>query len=159
RSIGVCNPVEVPFNTENEISELIVVSELACSNECSVVVYAVAQAQAEETVGHVTSAPGSTDVGAEVESSPTEGRSHIDWRRRIDRRTRANFSGIRSHRKCQQRRYGGGRMEQLAHGSSPHFEWNALNSKDRFSANPLSRPMKESLSLLRNYNKARCPLL
>src|SRR6516162_8102376 len=122
RSIGVCNPVEVPFNTENEISELIVVSELASSDECSVVVYAVAQAQAEETVGHVTSAPGSTDVGAEVESSPTEGRSHIDWRRRIDRRTRANFSGIRSHRKCQQRCYGGGRMEQLAHGSSPHFE-------------------------------------
>src|SRR5262249_53127625 len=122
RSIGVCNPVEVPFNTENEISGLIVVSELASSDECPVVVYAVAQAQAEETVGHVTSAPGSTDVGAEVESSPTERRSHIDWRRRIDRRTRANFSGIRRHRKCQQRRYSGGRMEQLAHGSSPHFE-------------------------------------
>jgi hypothetical protein len=33
RSIGVCNPVEVPFNTENEISELIVVSELASSDE------------------------------------------------------------------------------------------------------------------------------
>jgi hypothetical protein len=114
-------PVEVPFNTENEISGLIVVSELASSDECPVVVYAVAQAQAEETVGHATSAPGSTDVGAEVESSPTERRSHIDWRRRIDRRTRANFSGIRRHRKCQRRRYGG-RMEQLAHGSPPHFE-------------------------------------
>ena len=122
RSIGVCNPVEVPFNTENEIAELIVESELASSDECPVIVYAVAQAQAEETVGHVTSTPGSTDVGAEVESSPTERRSHIDWWRRIDRRPRANFSSIRRHRKCQQRRCGGGRMEQLAYGSPPHFE-------------------------------------
>src|ERR1700704_4317107 len=112
RSVGVRNPVEVPFNTENEIAELIVESELASSDECPVVVYAVAQAQAEETVGHVTSAPGFTDVGAEVESSPTKRRSQIDWRRCIDRRARANFSGIRSHRKCQQRRCRGGRMEQ-----------------------------------------------
>ena len=100
---------------------------------------------------------GSTDVGAEVESSPTERRSYIDWRRRIDRRTRANFSGIRRYRKCQQRRYGGSRMEQLAHALpriSNEMHQN-LNSKDPFSANPLSRPMKESLSLLRNYNKAR----
>ena len=89
-------------------------------DECASVVY-IAEAQTEEGVGQITLAPGSAEVGADVESSPTERRSHIDWRRRIDRKTRANFSGIRRHRKCQQRRYGG-RMEQLAHGSPPHFE-------------------------------------
>src|SRR5207253_9481092 len=68
RSIGACNPVEVPFNSENEISELIVVSELASSDECSVVVYAVAQAEAEETVGHVTSAPRSEEHTSELQS-------------------------------------------------------------------------------------------
>jgi hypothetical protein len=82
-------------------------------------IWGIPQRPLQETVGHVTSAPGSTDVGAEVESSPTERRSHIDWRRRIDRRARANFSGIRRHRKCQQRRYGDGRMEPVLLGEVP----------------------------------------
>ena len=47
--VGVRSPVEVPFNTENEIAELIVESELASCDECPVVVY-VAEVQAEETI-------------------------------------------------------------------------------------------------------------
>src|SRR5262249_17704957 len=123
RTVGVRNPVEVPFNAENEIAELIVESELASSDECALVV-SVAEAQAEETIGHITLDPSSTEIDAEVESSPTERRSHIDRRRRIGRRTRATFRGIRSHRKWQQCRYGGSRMEQPANGSPPHFELN-----------------------------------
>ena len=38
RAVGVRNPVEVPFNTENEIAELIVESELASSDESAFVV-------------------------------------------------------------------------------------------------------------------------
>src|SRR6266478_369590 len=43
----------------------------------------------------------------------------------------------------------------------PHFERNALKILilNPFSANPISRLMKESLSLLRNYNKARLSLV
>src|SRR5215813_5164206 len=39
RTVGGRNAVEVPFNTENEIAELIVESELASSDECALVVY------------------------------------------------------------------------------------------------------------------------
>src|SRR5262245_56899089 len=82
------------------------------------VVY-IAEVQAEESVGQITLAPGSAEVGADVESSPTERLNHIDRRRRIDRRARANVSGVRNYRKCQQRRHGGGRLEQSAHVSPP----------------------------------------
>src|SRR5262249_41017925 len=126
RTVGVRDPVEVPFNTENQITELIVESELASSDECALVV-SVAEPQAEETIGHITLVPSSTQIDADVESSPTERRSHIDRRSRIDRRARANFSGIRGHRQCQQRRYDGGRMQQLVHVCPPHFQEITLN--------------------------------
>src|SRR5262249_46622433 len=70
RTVGVRNPVEVPFNTENQIAELIVESELASSDECALVV-SVAEPQAEETIGHITLVPSSTQIDADVESSPT----------------------------------------------------------------------------------------
>src|SRR5262249_42357887 len=70
RTVGVRNPVEVPFNTENQITELIVESELASSDECALVV-SVAEPQAEETIGHITLVPSSTQIDADVESSPT----------------------------------------------------------------------------------------
>src|SRR5258708_5619159 len=71
RTVGGCNPIDVRFNAKNEIAELIVESELASSDECALVVY-IAEAQAEESVGQITLAPGSAEVGADVESSPTE---------------------------------------------------------------------------------------
>src|SRR5262245_66583167 len=84
RTVGGRNAIEVRFNAKNEIAELIVESELASSDECALVVY-IAEVQAEESVGQITLAPGSAEVGADVESSQTEWRSHVDRRRRIDR--------------------------------------------------------------------------
>ena len=72
RTVGGCNPIDVRFNAKDEIAELIVESELASCDECALVVYIV-EAQAEESVGQITLAPGSAEVGADVESSPTEG--------------------------------------------------------------------------------------
>ena len=77
RTIGARNAIEVRFNAKDEIAKLIVVSELASSDECALVVY-IAEAQAEESVGQITLAPGSAEVGADVESSPTERRRQID---------------------------------------------------------------------------------
>jgi hypothetical protein len=52
-------------------------------------------------------------------------------------------------------------MEQLAHGSPPAFrkKCTEILILNPFSANPISGLMKESLSLLRNYNKARLSLV
>jgi hypothetical protein len=77
RTVGARNAIEVRFNAKNEIAKLIVVSELASSDECALVV-CIAEAQAEESVGQITLAPGSAEVGADVESSPTERRRQID---------------------------------------------------------------------------------
>src|SRR5262249_42834344 len=49
RTAGVRNPVDVPFNTDNETAELIVESDLASSDECAFVV-CIGEAEAEETV-------------------------------------------------------------------------------------------------------------
>jgi len=88
RTVGGRNAIEVRFNAKNEIAELIVESELASSDECALVVY-IAEAQAEESVGQITFAPGSAKVGADVESSPTERGRQIDCRR--------NWTRIRRH--------------------------------------------------------------
>jgi hypothetical protein len=50
---------------------LVVESELTSTNEYPVVIY-VAEIQPKEAVGDITSAPGTTDVAANVKSSPTE---------------------------------------------------------------------------------------
>src|SRR5262249_36129724 len=102
RTVGGRNAVEVPFNTENEIAELIVEHKLASSDECALVVY-ISEAKAEESVVQISLAPGSTEVGADVEASPTERRRQIDWRRNRTR-IRRYLSGIRGHRQCKQRR-------------------------------------------------------
>src|SRR5262249_59849379 len=78
RTVGARNAIELRFNAKNEIAKLIVVSELASSDECALVVYIV-EVQAEERVGQITLAPGPAEVGADVESSPTALRSHINW--------------------------------------------------------------------------------
>jgi len=91
----VATPIDVRFNAKDEIAELIVESELASSDECALVVY-IAEAQAEESVGQITLAPGSAEVGADVESSPTERLRQIDWRRNRTR-IRRHVSGIRGH--------------------------------------------------------------
>src|SRR5262249_53749988 len=103
RTVGGRSAIKVRFNASNEIAELIVVSELASSNECAPVVY-IAEVQAEETVGQITLAPGSAKVGADVETSPTERRRHIDGRRNRTR-IRRYLSGICDHAQCKQRRW------------------------------------------------------
>src|SRR5262244_85132 len=103
------NAIEVRFNAKNEIAKLIVVSELAYSDECALVVY-IAEAQAEESVGQITLAPSSAEVGADVESGPSERRRQIDWRRNRTR-IRRHFSGIRGHQRCLQHRQRGGRTK------------------------------------------------
>src|SRR5262249_10632350 len=102
RAVGGVNPIDVRFNAKNETAELIVESELASRDECAPVVY-IAEAQAEESVGQIPLAPGSTEVGADIESSPSERRRQIDWRRNRTR-IRRYLSGIRDHRQCKQRR-------------------------------------------------------
>src|SRR4029077_19962457 len=62
RTVGSRNAIEVRFNAKNEIPKLIVKSELASADECAPVVY-IAEAQAEESVGQITLAPGSPRLG------------------------------------------------------------------------------------------------
>src|SRR5262245_34344996 len=119
RTVGGRNATEVRFNAKNEIAELIVESELASSDECALVVY-IAEAQTEESVGQITFAPGSAKVGADVESSPSERRRQIDWRR--DRtRIRRHISGIRGHQSWQQPRQRSGRIKKLPHDCPPNI--------------------------------------
>src|SRR5262249_43446078 len=117
RTVGGRNAIEVCFNAKNEITELIVVSELTSSDECTPVVY-IAEAQAEESVGQITLAPGYAEVEAEVKSSPTKRRRHVS-RRSNRRRVRWHLSGIRGHQRCQQHRQCGGRIKKLAHDCPP----------------------------------------
>jgi hypothetical protein len=61
RTVGGRNGIEVHFDAKNEIAELIIVSELASSDECALVVY-IAEVQAEESVGQLSLAPGSAEL-------------------------------------------------------------------------------------------------
>jgi len=63
------NPIEVPFNSENEVANLPVEPELASSDECAVVI-SVAEVEAQEGVGHVIVPPGSPNVAAKIEPGP-----------------------------------------------------------------------------------------
>src|SRR5262249_2846124 len=96
--------IDVPFNSENGVTDLPVVPELASADEYAVVVSA-AEVRAEERVEHITMSPGSPNVAAKIKSGPTDRRRRIDRRRRrVRSRPRVDVSGIRGHRSCQQRR-------------------------------------------------------
>src|SRR5262249_20726361 len=114
------DPIKVGFNSENEVVDLPIVPELAASDERAVVVSGV-EVHAEEGVGHVTSSPRSSNVAAEIKSSPRRRRCRDRRRGRIRSRPYANVSGIRGHWKYQQRRDSDGRMRELAHELSSNL--------------------------------------
>src|SRR5262249_30964027 len=93
------SPVDVPFQSENEVADLPVEPELASSDEYAVVV-SIAKVQAREGVAQVIVAPSSPNVAAKIKPSPSEHRSHIGRRRRRRIRSRRHISGIRGHRRC-----------------------------------------------------------
>src|SRR5215471_20358258 len=94
------SPIEVGFNSENSVTDLPVVPDLASPDEYAVVV-SVAEVAQEKGVGHVTVSPVSANVATKIKSGPTERRRRIDRRRRrIRSRPRSHISGIRGHRRC-----------------------------------------------------------
>ena len=91
--VVVRSPIDVPFNSENSVTDLPVVPDLASSDEYAVVVSG-AEVRADESVGHVTICPGRANVAAKIKSGPTERRRRIyRGRRRIRSRPRVHVSG------------------------------------------------------------------
>ena len=102
--VVIRSSIELGFNSENSVADLPVVPELASPDEHAVVVSAP-EVRAEEGVCHITVSPSPPNVAAKINSGPTERRRCIDRRRRrIRSRPRVHVSGIRGHRRCQQRR-------------------------------------------------------
>src|SRR5262249_17558090 len=75
------NPVDVPFDAEDEVADLVIEADLASPNEPAVA--AVGERQSTSDVGHVTMPPGSSDVGTDVEAGPAKGHHHRHHGRRL----------------------------------------------------------------------------
>src|SRR5580692_6036261 len=77
--VVVRRPVKIPFDTEYDIADLVIQSNLAAGHEDGVI--PVAEAQAEEAIVYCTIGPSSPEVAADVKSGPAKRRRHNRRRR------------------------------------------------------------------------------
>jgi hypothetical protein len=75
RIVVLSSPVEVPFNSKNDVTELGVEPKLAASDEYAAAA-SIIEVQAEAVVDQVTVEPSASEVAAEIEARPSE-----NWRR------------------------------------------------------------------------------
>jgi hypothetical protein len=98
--VVVGDPVEVPFAADDELADLVIAADLPAADECAVMI--VVEVRQEERVRPAIVGPGTADVGADIESSPTEHRRWW-WRRGLDRQiSRMRGQRTKKHRGTRQ---------------------------------------------------------
>src|SRR6516162_9997357 len=78
RAVVAAGPVKVPFAADDELADLVIAADLPAADERAVV--AVVEVGHENRVRPAVVAPGTANVGADVEPGPTE--NGCWWRRR-----------------------------------------------------------------------------
>ena len=83
KAVVAAGPVKVPFAADDEVADLVIAADLPAAQECAVAAVVV-EVRQEARFRPVVVGPGAADVGADVESGPTQHGQHRRGQRRPD---------------------------------------------------------------------------